>query len=116
MLFADDSALVAHDAQGIQRLVDIFSLAAKQFSLKINIKKTECLYQLVKNQLVVQHPGEITVYNEALVQTKYFIYLGSTISDDARLDGELIFRMGKASAAYGKLRERLWATTMCPFE
>jgi len=39
MLFADDSALVAHDAQGIQRLVDRFSLAAKQFSLKINIKE-----------------------------------------------------------------------------
>jgi len=109
MLFADDSALVAHDAQDIQRLVDRFSLAAKQFSLKINIKKAECLYQPVKNQHAV--------YNEALVQTKNFIYRGSTISDDARLDGELIFRMGKASAAYGKLRGRdCGTTTMCPFE
>jgi len=44
MLFADDRALVAHDAQSIQWLVDRFSLAAKQFSLKINIKKTEYLY------------------------------------------------------------------------
>jgi len=117
MLFADDSALVAHDAQGIQRLVDRFSLASKQFSLKINIKKTECLYQPVKNQHVVQPSGDIIVYNEALVQTKNFIYLGSTISHDARLDGELILRMGKASAAYGKQRERdCGTTTMCPFE
>ena len=32
----------------------------------------------------------------------------STITDNARLDSELTFRMGKASAAYRKLRERLW--------
>ena len=42
MLFADDSALVAHDADSMQRLVDRFPSAADQFSLKINIKKTEC--------------------------------------------------------------------------
>jgi len=46
------------------------------------------------------------------VQTKKFVYLGRTISDDARLDGELIFRMGKASAAYEKLRERLLGTQL----
>jgi len=108
MLFADDSAMVAHEAQSIQRLVDRFSLAAKQFSLKINIKKKECLYQPLENQHAVQPPGDIIVYNEALAQTKNFIYLGNTTSDDVRLDGELIFRMGKASAAHEKLREILW--------
>jgi len=113
MLFGDDSVLVAHDAESIQRLVDRFSLAAKQFSLKINIKKTECLYQPVKNQHVVQPPGDILVYNEALVQTKTFVYLSSTITDNARLDGELTFRMGKANAVYGKLRGRLWYSHHC---
>ena len=44
MLFTDDSALVAQDAKSMQRLVDRFSSAADQFSLKINIKKTECLF------------------------------------------------------------------------
>ena len=33
MLFADDSALVAHDAESMQRLFDKFSSAADQFSL-----------------------------------------------------------------------------------
>ena len=108
MLYADDSALVAHDAESMQRLIDRFSLAAEQFSLKINIKKTECLFQPVKNLSIAQVPEDILVHGEALVQTKSFVYLGSTITDNARLDSELILRMGKASAAYGKLRERLW--------
>ena len=49
MLFADSSALVAHDARSRQWLVDRFSSAADQFSFKINIKNTECLFQPVNN-------------------------------------------------------------------
>ena len=45
LLYADDSALVAHSAEEIQRIVDAFSDASKKFGLKINIKKTEVLYQ-----------------------------------------------------------------------
>ena len=45
LLFADDSALVAHSAEEIQNIVYAFSDASKKFVLKINIKKTEVLYQ-----------------------------------------------------------------------
>ena len=45
LLFADDSALVAHSAEVIQKIVDAFSDASKKFGLKINITKTEVLYQ-----------------------------------------------------------------------
>ena len=45
LLFADDSALVAHSAEEMQKTVDAFSDASKKFGLKINIKKTEVLYQ-----------------------------------------------------------------------
>ena len=40
LLFADDSALVAHSAEEMQKIVDAFSDASKNFGLKINIKKT----------------------------------------------------------------------------
>ena len=43
LLFADDSALVAHSAEEMQKIMDAFSDASKMFSLKINIKKTEML-------------------------------------------------------------------------
>ena len=45
LLFADDSALVAHSAEEMQQIVDAFCNASKKFGLKINIKKTEVLYQ-----------------------------------------------------------------------
>ena len=45
LLFADDSALVAHSAEEMQKIVDVFSDASK-IGLKINIKKTDVLYQL----------------------------------------------------------------------
>ena len=45
LLFADDSTVVAHSAEKMQKVVDAFSDASKTFGLKINIKKTEVLYQ-----------------------------------------------------------------------
>ena len=38
-LLADDSALIAHSAEEIQRIVDAFANAWSRFSLKINIKR-----------------------------------------------------------------------------
>ena len=45
LLFADDSALVAHSVEEMQKIVDAYSDASKKFGLKINTKKTEVLYQ-----------------------------------------------------------------------
>ena len=50
VLFADDSALVAHSAEEMQKIVDAFSDASKKFGLKINIKKTEVLYQSISTR------------------------------------------------------------------
>ena len=107
-MVADDSALVAHSALDMQMLVDRFSRAAAQFSLKINIKKTECLYQPLK---LLNNPPklkDITINKIPLVQTTDFTYLGSAVSSSSKIDKELRTRTGKASASFGKLRERLW--------
>ena len=45
LLFSDDSALVPHSAEEMQKIVDAFSDASKKFGPKINTKKTEVLYQ-----------------------------------------------------------------------
>lgn len=67
LFFADDSALISHSATDRQVLVDKFAKAASQFSLKINIKKTACLYQRPK-YLTVAAPTPINEENQPLRQ------------------------------------------------
>ena len=43
LLFEDKSALVAHSAEEMHKIVDAFSDASKKFGLKTNIKKTAVL-------------------------------------------------------------------------
>ena len=83
-------------------------MAASQFSLKINIKKTECMYQPVKFICPPPEPIDITIDEVPLVKTTDFTYLGSTVSSSSKIDKELRTRTGKASAAFSKLQQRLW--------
>ena len=89
LIFADESALVAHSPDGIQALADRFAFAAKQFSLYINIKKTERLYQLPKFLSDVSLPARVFINGEPLEQRKTVKYLGSTVIDNSKLDKEI---------------------------
>jgi len=95
----------AHSVKSMQHLVDRIPLATDQFSLKINIKHTECLFQPIANHHLVQPSENCIINDETLVHIKSFVSLGSKICVDTILASELTFRMGKTSAAYGKLKE-----------
>ena len=43
LLFADDSALVAHSAEEMQKIVDAFSDASKTFGLGSTISSNGCI-------------------------------------------------------------------------
>jgi len=105
-MFADDTAFVAHFHQQAQEIITRFAKSAKDFGLKINITKTEMMYQ--------QPPGEhdegekISIDGEILNTVKNFKYLGSTITNINKLDQALQLRMSKVSQTFGRLRERVW--------
>ena len=105
LLFADDSALVAHSAEEMQKIVDAFSNASKKFGLNINIKKTEVLYQPNSTRT---REEDIMVDGNKVNSVMEFTYLGSTISSDGCIDDEIQRRMAKASASFGRLHQRLW--------
>ena len=104
LLFADDSALVAHSAEEMQELVNAFSGASKNFGPKINIKKTEVLYQ--PNSTRTREENTMVDGNK-LYSVQEFTYLGSTISGNGWIDDEIQRRMANASASFGRLRQRL---------
>ena len=106
LMFADDTAFVAHSFEDAQDIVTQFSNSAEQFGLKINIKKTEMMYQPIPGS---NSEGEIIkINNQNLNKVSQFKYLGSTISNNNKLDDELRSRMAKASAMFGRLPERVW--------
>ena len=102
LLFADDSALVAHSAEEMHKIVDALSDASKKFGLKINTKKTEVLYQPNSTRT---REEDIMVDGNKLNSVLEFTYLRNTISSDGRIDDEIQRRMAKAlhlSADYAR--------------
>ena len=67
--------------------ITLFARAAKAFGLKINIEKTEVVYQPVPGCQDVGDP--ILIQDEELAQVSRFKYLGLTIGDNNKLDAEL---------------------------
>ena len=45
MLFADDDAIIAHTEEALQRMINSFSQASKDFGLTISLKKTNIMAQ-----------------------------------------------------------------------
>ena len=85
--------------------MDAFSDASKKFGLKINIKKSEVLYQT--NATTTQEE-DIMVDGNKLNYVLEFTNVGSITSSNRCIDGEIQRRMAKASASFGRLRQRLW--------
>ena len=105
LLFADDSALVAHSSEEMQKIVEAFSDASKKLSLNINTKKTEVLNQ--PNSTRTREEA-IMVDGHKLNSVLEFTYIRSTISSNGYSDAKIQRRMTKASASFGRLRQRLW--------
>ena len=94
-LFVDDSVLVSHTANDIQGLVDKFAKDASQFSLETNTKNRSVLI----NDLNVtdEVPTAIKIENQQLTMCTNFTYVGSTVSEAAKIDQEITLRIEKAS-------------------
>ena len=89
----------------MQKIVDAFSDASKKFGLKINIKKTEVLYQPNSTRT---REDDIMVDGNKLNSVLEFTYIGRTIPCNRCIDDEMQRRMAKASAYFDRLRQRLW--------
>ena len=106
-LFADDCALNAATEADMQQSVNQFSLACSNFGLTISTKKTEVLHQPAPGTPYVA--PNITVNGQTLANVDKFVYLGSSLAQNANIDSEVTARIAKASAAFGRLREKVWS-------
>lgn len=108
LLYADDSALVSNNHAEMQHIVDRFTQAADMFGLRINVTKTELLYQPPPSAVGLNLHEIIQVHDEPLKSAESFTYLGSTVSTTNSPDIEVERRIQSATKAYGALTKRLW--------
>ena len=90
----------------MQKGVDQVSDSCDSYDLIISIKKTEVVYQPAPGK-PYKEPA-ITVKGQRLQVVDKFPYLGSTLSRVVHIDDEVNARIGKASAAFGRLRGSIW--------
>ena len=93
--------------------MDAFFDASKKFSLKITTKKTEVLFQPNSTRT---REEDIIFDGNKLNSVPEFTSLRSTISSIGRLDDEIQRRIAKASASFGRLRQRLWNNHDVPMQ
>jgi hypothetical protein len=108
LLFADDTALVAHNQADMQEIVDVFAQISKNFGLRINTAKTEVMYQPAPGNQRRPDP-DIKIDGTSLKVMQSFKYLGSTLATDNRVDATISNCIRNACSTFGKLDGRLWS-------
>ncbi|BHF76265.1 hypothetical protein SprV_0501936300 [Sparganum proliferum] len=113
LLFADDCALKTTSEEDMQRSMDLFSDARKNFVLLINTQKTVVMHQAPPPNTVTPPnapppPPQISVNGTRLQVVENFPYLGSTLSRNTLIDDEVANRISKASQAFGRLLCTVW--------
>jgi hypothetical protein len=101
--FADDQGMVANSEMGLQRMMDRLVDVAKDYNMKINVKKTKVMKVSRKGGGKV----ELIVEGQKVEQVTKFKYLGSYISEDGRCEEEIKVRIAMAKAAFSKRKELL---------
>ena len=101
----DDRALIAHSGEEIQRIVDAFADASSKVGMKINIKRTEVMFQSIST---TTRENVINLDDNTLNRVQEFTYLDSIIARDGHIEAEIQKKLSKASMYLGCLRERLW--------
>ena len=101
----------ANQFNEMQKIVDAFSDVTKKFGLKINIKKTEVLYQL---NSTTTREEDIMVDGNKLNSVMEFTCIRSTISSNGCIDDEIQTRIAKSSAYSVNYASVSGSTTMCP--
>lgn len=106
IMYADDLCFLAESPDGLQQLMSVFHHACCKFGLKVSVKKTEVMSLDTHGRETLA----IKLGEDMLKQVDKFRYLGSTITSKCDLDSEINSRISAASAAFGKLRSKVFCS------
>lgn len=104
--YADDNAICASSESDLQTVMTAFHDAYTRLGLTVNIGKTQVLYQPPPRG--PYHAPTIRIEGQALQNVDHFPYLGSYLSSNNLIDNEIQHRLSCASAAFGRMRTRVF--------
>ena len=102
--YADDTVLVADTPEKLQALLNVVKRESERMGLNINIKKTEVM---VASKKIDPPNCNLYIDNTRIKQVDRFVYLGSTLSQDARSKGEIERRILIAKNAFSSMKNLL---------
>ncbi len=97
LLYADDTLLIDTYGPHLQEFMDIVAELGREYGLKLNWSKVECLP--IQCEAVLKDPD-----GKRLKEKDCITYLGALISNNGTIDSELARRLGMASTELKKLR------------
>lgn len=97
LIYADDIIIIAENTDQLQRALNIWNEEIQTAKLTVNIQKTKVMH--VTKQGDEEH-NRITLDNQPIEEVRSLEYLGVTITNDGRIDGEIGNRVNKANQVY----------------
>ena len=107
VMFADDTAFVAHTHQDAQEIITLFAQAAQAFGLKksLDIKKPKWYINQYQNLMTLGTISYFRVNNWLVLPSLNIL---KTIRNDNKFEAELEIRMSNASKVFGRLKDKVW--------
>ncbi|CAE1280917.1 unnamed protein product [Acanthosepion pharaonis] len=102
--YADDAAIVSHEAFSLQQSLTSLHQAYSRFGLDMNPNKTDVIQTAFKAR---DPAAQLHIDNVSLSNVNSFIYLGSVISDNGHIDEDIPRRINLTSDSFGYLRLRV---------
>ena len=104
--FADDVAAYAVTREALEQVAAEFDNTAANWGLTVSLEKTKLL--TLGKQLKPEDNLSIQLNGVEIATVKEFSYLGSSITRDVEVRGEVSMRLGRASKAFACLRSAIF--------
>ena len=109
LVFADDIMVWGEDAQDVQEKIDRWDEVTRKYGLRMSREKSEAM---VMSRDKKARNVNIRLGGEALDVKEEFRYLGSIVTNEARMGAEITRRIHLASGFYQSIRKLLWNEDM----
>ncbi len=107
LIYADDIVELGDSAEEVQQKVNKWNEVTEEFGMKVSIVKSELLV-LQRGKKSLRHKNRIKLRGVELQEKEEFQYLGSMVTNEAKMENEVKRRVGLAEKFYQKVRKLVW--------